>query len=461
MCFTAYATAGKGINLQYHVEGVGDVDFDGIYLDLPRNIITRREDSFDSEQALSKRSALFYRIAEIQYLFNAGELSPHDMERYMESCMGSPETKKATHPRVGKNIYTTRSVLTSIAGVLVQALGRVTRTKNKRPTLHVLLDPDILSMVHQVQLPADMVVPAVYEKIQELSTASSVTPPVNSEQWALMRQMQFIQESVVEMVRQGKHGYVEEFKDLWNAIRHETLVRPTATSVHERPENLRQYFITAPDTVSYPLHYAYQENDDFMNTVVIWDRAHPPRAYREISEASSGLTDIMTCPPIRDGFEKRGYATSWKNGNSIMSPYITRSVYQGAIGEQVVKIVFEDILGVELQHLHHSIFEKFDWCTQGGLYIDSKFWRHDAQLEFNPVERQKYLENTAQKLVQCGGAHALVIRTHPVSRAYPIMETDPGVPPSVTVVNRLLVYDVDGVRVDQEAIELLQELSEQ
>ncbi len=62
----------------------------------------------------------------------------------------------------------------------------------------------------------------------------------------------------------------------------------------------------------------------------------------------------------------------------MMIPIVYNNIYKGALGEKVGKFLLEQDGSLELLDLDEDEFEKFDYKTSNGVYIDFKIFGREV-----------------------------------------------------------------------------------
>ena len=96
-----------------------------------------------------------------------------------------------------------------------------------------------------------------------------------------------------------------------------------------------------------------------------------------INEGYTRLDVFMRVPCIRQFFEEKGYATSWREGDYIMQPSAVQQLYMGEVGEQAFLAILRSCAGVEMEKLPRQLWEHADFLY-GRLAFDVK--------NYNPTE---------------------------------------------------------------------------
>ena len=89
-----------------------------------------------------------------------------------------------------------------------------------------------------------------------------------------------------------------------------------------------------------------------------------------------------------------------------MSPALFNNIYKGALGEEVGRYLFKQVLNLELQEINNpEQFELFDYkLAETPIYVDFKNW-HETTV-FDSEEMLNKIERKAKK---CGCKCAIIV----------------------------------------------------
>lgn len=90
-----------------------------------------------------------------------------------------------------------------------------------------------------------------------------------------------------------------------------------------------------------------------------------------INESYTRLDVFMKVPCIRQFFEDKGFATSWREGDYIMQPSAVQQLYMGEVGEQGFLAILRTYAGIEMENLPRQLWEHADFLY-GNLAFDVK-----------------------------------------------------------------------------------------
>ena len=77
---------------------------------------------------------------------------------------------------------------------------------------------------------------------------------------------------------------------------------------------------------------------------------------------------------LKDLFIRNNWATNFEQAKLIISPPIFNNIYKGALGEVCGRHILERQLKIKLFELDAEEYERFDFKTANGVYVDFKFW---------------------------------------------------------------------------------------
>ncbi len=395
---TAYQTVGAGQNLQYPVpDGVQVVqvnsfsrdepkmkDFDAVYLDKPTNIIPALFEANDSEQ-LAK------------YLFNIGFLQAGD-EISVEDAKDSITSAFkhfAGNSKAPSGFMETDSVKIGAIRDIEQAIGRMCRTNCKSPCVYVMADSRIADFMTEdlskygkrfnrefLALYNSLHAVAVKKHRQHREAIDRASDRANNK---LSRLLSF----------QWHRGSMAE----WTNLRDRLLRTPTS-SENEGGDLVYNMFCHSEKPIN---RIAYREESDNGRIYATGDNLD-----REVSAEAARLPEILSIPGMLEHFESQGYATEFIPNNRIMCPRLFKNVYKGALGEVAGRFIFNN-WGIPLSNINDpDKFEKFDFVTAGGVYVDFKHWQ-GTPWDLRREKSEKTLDDIFSKLAEVGGTTAVIV----------------------------------------------------
>ncbi len=468
LAITSYGTSGVGINLQYEADDPDTIyihdlhgrdrsdklDWNGIYLDTPTNIVPTLKDAGLQDERMK---TLLSRLLSILYLQESGSLPWSDSKKLIEDSLARFEGAPAWKSK-GIRVTETYPVLLAVNAILIQALGRLERSARKKPELYVYLDAELRKALAAVSLPLGMI------PLHSWKTAHDEAVRLNNDEetrsidgakdsrWNL--QASYAMRRIDKWLYSAKvnGGWCDEDMRFWSDLREHCLRHPTASTSGDRSKDHSIFFF---DTSAFdPIgrtSYWYKQEEDYHEFSICFDRRPPSKDFAEVSADNADLHNLMSVPEIAAGFARRGFATAWEPGKSLMTPAVFNNIYKGAIGEAVLSIVLEDILGESNLPFDGRSFEAFDLSIKGGVFLDSKYWI--SQKPSDDIEA--YQRYCIDKLDRVDGRRVILVRTSLVDDRVPLLSKDSIDPDRIVIMPRLLVRSADGPGIDIKACEVL------
>lgn len=404
--FSSYPSAGTGQNLQYSImEGADEEnemqkDIDTIYLEKPTNIIVNVNASgFDDERWLSEEDLIKY-IYQAESLRNTGEVSPLKSKAMIKHAFKRFLKGDTTPNELRENEYATDSVTNHIVRTLVQAVGRICRTKDvKKPEVNIYVDEEIY---RQVSFDVMNGKPMNQEFRELIAHQPKPVAPAKNSSKELHRgaeRNERLRSRIRVLLDDSKFVWRQEAMESWKKCRKWILKHP----VVDQPVNsqLEVLYLYSSDDKLFSSFYYGDEAQEYPLSYLS-DEKHP----HIVSELESNLPFLMLIPPVKDYFEKHGYMTSWHDGKGVLNPVAFINLYKGALGEEAGRAILESS-GISLNEIADPAkFEKFDYClaSDPDIYIDFKNW-NSAQSSNEKQTREHILK----KLQQIGGKKAFII----------------------------------------------------
>lgn len=373
---TAYQTAGAGQNLHYLIPDAlkdkmvsingrpsrGEKDFDAIYLDKPTNLLVSLGDNLDVEDFTKY---LFHS----EYLQESSELSRSDARSCIRAAFRCYYTGHSVYAPSKINPYRTNSVILLCTKIIIQAIGRICRTNQKRKNIYVYADSRIADYIDDTVRENRLfnyefltLLDAIQNQKKEEVVYGS---PENKASLLSIRVNKYIHEMIEGI-------WTAIGIQQWQHLRLMTLKGPSL-SKEEILQNFvaRNYYVGLPQKAD---HYFYNQEGDYSNIQVGFSpSADLPFV---VSAQAARLDRLMTVPLLKSLFERNGWATDIKENDYMLSPALFQNVYKGAIGEVAGKCLFEEVLGIVLEDIADpNLFEKFDFKVPGApVFVDFKNW---------------------------------------------------------------------------------------
>ena len=390
--FSAYKTIGAGQNLQYKIpqkdkddnsiiplpgkRHEDEKDFDAIYLGDVTNIITNVNDC----QKIGLKELLQY-LFELKYLCENDEISPKELNLLVQSGFKAYSKKNdysASIPEIRKSASVRRKMTRDV----IQAVGRLCRTNNKKKSIYIYTNNALLTTldtrcvnIHLMnpelkrlfEYAADFVQSLPDEKISIENEANRKSERANSYIQGMLR-----------------HNWTVRSMQLWKDLRTCVLKYPTVSKeLAEKNSIIGDYYIQNYENKS---NYDYAQRQDFSHILVniFKDYSEFKKGldadYSEnignVSDDSARLQQFFLYKGMKDYFNQNLYATEFGHNDLIMSPALFNNIYKGALGEVAGRFVLEQELKYKLKDIDNpSNFEFFDYELIDGVYVDFKHWK--------------------------------------------------------------------------------------
>lgn len=394
---STYQTLGAGQNLQYEfdsdfeefIETINDTDyngnlkdFDAIFLDKPTNLFVNLNKIADEEQLLKF-------IYQVKCLEEVGYFDIDSAEREIKKGV------KIVYHASSQKIATPRShhIYMHTAKVILQAIGRICRTKNKRKNIFIsydcLMEQD-LSKVKQ-----DILVRPINIELRKLLESCEDS----NENY--MRSIDNINNSKVRKI----HGEIEnmrQFRTLsdiskWEELREIVLKYPFDNVDIHKEYDIYCHF---EDATNYYYCSKIKENEYNITGLV------PNRMV--INEDLARLEILMKIPEVKKYFITKGYATTLEKSNYILLPNVFNKIYLGALGECVGEFLVNRYLSNFNMKLNRITdlekYEKFDFMFANNNYVDFKHWTG-----YEDKDREKEVLRFIEKLDKINGKRGFII----------------------------------------------------
>ena len=442
---TTYATVGAGQNLQYDCPKGSDLveindhedeegaplkkDIDAIYLDEPTNIIPRVEK--DNWESLAKA------IFTIEFLMEHNEFSPRrafDMIRVAFLQCNGIEAKNR-HKMKDKE-----SIRMTYARIVIQAIGRMCRTKRKNKNIHIFADKN-LEKVFDFKIPLEEYgqlrnpeFDVLYNKLKfNYLESNESTDEVKPGNYAS------------ELAHRHIHGFLgvewnEAYKAKWIKLRQLVLKHPTIAEGEGGPLVNSLYL-----KLGKPANKVrYSEENDYGYVVI------SPNGSKVVSSEAARLEQMLALPNIRKLFEENGYATHFEENDRIMSPPLFNNIYKGALGEVVGKQILSD-WGINTEELGISNYERFDYKISDSAYVDFKNWAGPME-----KDRKSCLEEIFEKIRKLNGKRAYIINIISTGRNEKLLVREKS-EDGLEIVEVPFLFDSDMIRNKEAYSELCKE----
>lgn len=389
---STYKTIGMGKNIQYEIpESIKDSiildkegynnqkDFDGIYLSSPTYLVQYlNRESSDKYEDLSK--FLFQQ----EYLYHGKKIEYYQLKQNIENAFRTTFYGEQAH-------FTTRNEdwFLNNARVIIQAVGRICRCRNKNKNTYIFSDSDIIDRLKQVETTLrSRNLNKEFEALLDVQTRENDVKLIEAS--AINRAAYVTIRNAASQVRNSKANI-----DEWKSLRDYVLRNPTSDLILECWRGLYFHFDEKIDGYNYRLNRAKDFKRISFKNHFFNDQ--------EVSASDSELYQLLKYDEIKILFNKHNYAQTFKKNNYIMTPSLYNQVYKGALGEVIGKCVIEAKLGINLEEITDPHFYEFFDFKYKNIYFDFKDWNN---FDRDNIEYQKKIRD---KLHMINGVKCIVI----------------------------------------------------
>lgn len=392
---SVYQTIGAGQNLQYaipqnlsgHLASSneratrGEKDFDAIYLDKPTNIFVNLNENISDEDFVKY---LYY----VEFLQESAELSTQETRKHVKKAF---KTFLTGHPYWddAKSVYDIKSVVLMSTRTIIQAIGRICRTNQKRKKVYVFADYRIAESIDfDIDDGKRLLNPEFKSLLSHIKEQKKTYDCGN-----------FVDEASLLSVRVNKminnilrEDWTDSRMAQWKMLREFTLQFPTLSSSKESSSFIaHNTYVRLPK----PMSTIYYNQESDYNKVLVSFIKTKDYPY-EVSSSAAKLDLLMKNQKLQTFFDRKGWATSFPCNDFILSPPLFNNIYKGALGEMSGRFLLWDYLGLNLTEIDDpEIFELFDYKIENtDIYIDFKNWHERTR--FDNLEMLKKIHSKSE-----------------------------------------------------------------
>lgn len=422
---TSYATTGAGQNLQYEICEASDTinvapsvseksfntlmkDIDGVYLGNITYLLSYLNFDVD-ENALNKQ--ILYLLVEIEYLFSNGEITREYKNKIIDSLL---KIYASRQPRTleSSGLDNTLSVRLKATKLVIQAVGRITRTQNKTKSITLLISQQLLERISDEGLNLKTITPEMnailaYKKERKFKPMENIEVQRNRRNNLILNNANKYIDNLLTSIKNS-----EKAREDWGDLRIKLMREPTVDHLPEG--DLVDAYIEVPggkgNSYFYAIYktgetqkYYFGKTKDAVRALVS-NEIKPVEIY-EVSEEKARLSKILAYSGMKEYFLQQKFATEFEEKRYIVNPIFYQQILKGAYGEFAGRYIIETELGTQLKDLKtDTAFELFDYRDDQGNYYDFKNWHETSEASLD-VTRKK----TREKLYQVGGKRAWLI----------------------------------------------------
>ncbi|MBE7661461.1 hypothetical protein [Tenacibaculum finnmarkense] len=410
-----YQTMGAGQNLQYIAPNPSELinvrnetienwnkenktDINAIYLDKPTHLIQI------IDKNLNDKGFIKY-LFQLEFLVQVGKVSVSNLNTQVATAFkhllaSFNTTSKLNRPK-NDTLYKDENIKEHFAKYIIQALGRICRTNLKSTNIYIYADAKLDEMICDFDVEKDIVLNEFKALVQ--SSKHKKTKPTESEQIIL---------NLADLTNKNIHFRIKRFinpdwkwsenkKIEWEKLRDLCLSFPTISEKNVADSKLGKIldlYIKQPKPNN---NYSYSQEQDYKNIQVDFNNNSPFK----VSQESARLEELFEITGVKPFFESKKWATEFEVKDYILPPELFNNIYKGALGEQVVKFIFEKHLKIELEELPLEHYELFDFKIKNkNIYIDFKHWKEQTE-----ISSKEQLEKIQKKLNTVNGKKVLII----------------------------------------------------
>lgn len=403
---SAYQTIGAGQNLQYSIPETADpvhinsfpkrskMDFDAIYMDRPTNLIVNL-----GTPPVKENDFIKY-LFQLEFLVENGAMGARVFKSKLNQAFHryvGGEQKKID-PFEFFNLFDTAAYIRFANKVLIQATGRICRTNMKAKTIHVLADSSVRKCLQGFTLPESVIPVREYSALLEKAKEEGclVASQVEERQNRASAKSDQVAAEIQRLIRSP---WSKETMEMWKALRLQVLRFPVISEPERFEKNWAGIYL---DLGSPGTSYQYSQKGDYGETEIYF--GHTDKKTQEVSEISSRLRELMKIPGLLAHFRRNGLATEFTPGRLMLLPPIFNNIYKGALGEECGQFLLKEFLNISLLELGLEEFEKFDFKTAEGIYVDFKLWNDNYG-----ILADKVIPNILQKAQDCNAKRVFII----------------------------------------------------
>jgi hypothetical protein len=405
--FSAYNTIGAGQNLQYKIPetekpsiikvnnydyGHDDKDFDAIYVDKPTYVAVNI-----AEPAIEEKDVLKY-LFQVEFLQENGEISVAEAWqkiRYAFSKLGGYSVENCNF-----KISDSKSIINHSIRIVLQAIGRICRTHNKKKEIFVFFDRELRELLALAKHKFESILlnpefQALLDECENIKLEKE-----NEEKEFVNRAVLNSRRSFNYIESLRKYEWTKAKIENWKKLREMVLKHPyLEMGMEDRVSGLYTELPTPK------AGYCYIEESDYGKVAICFDL---DVSKKHVSAQDARLSTLLTIPGLRKHFEENGYKVidgdRFSNSRFMLTPPAFNNIYKGALGEVAGKYIFDNYVGIELSEMPDELFELFDYDAGNGVYIDFKHWGGSITERADDIKKK-----IIDKLEKCNGRRAIII----------------------------------------------------
>lgn len=419
---SSYQTIGAGQNLQYKIpEGenctnifdtgiVNDArlqmkDMDALYLGNITNLVAN---THDRENFGKKEMLEYFFISE--YLYQNDEISFATLNNLIKTGFKAYSGSVGSDNGADSEMRKTSSIALKATRDVIQAVGRISRTYNKKSNIFIFTTIELLNELVVDNVNTSLICPEMKEIIKYCGLIGKKYSP--EEETVLRRAERISSQGKNYIMRMLSRNWTPRSIYLWQQLRNIVLTYPTADKkIWDANNVIRDLYILDDSKTA---KYLFAQKGDFSDVIIDYgndkisfgkSKRCDGRNVSEVSDDEARLHNIVLYPEMKAHFEKNGWATRFEPREFMLSPVLFQNIYKGALGEAVGTFLFQKELGIEIHEIANpDYFEFFDYEIDSGIFIDFKHWKMNY-----PDDRETKKEEIRAKLNHIGGKKVYIV----------------------------------------------------
>lgn len=394
LVFMAYKSAQAGVNLQYEnpVQCKSTVqifsseyskndsrfamkDADGlVLLDITQKLFRLQTYDDELEPEINKKLKLETLLTKINELREYGIIGEIEKNFLIDAAISQEFNPIANN--IKDNINNHTIIASAILQVIMQAVGRLTRSFNKNKTINIMIDENTISKIYKLDETKYYILPEL-KAIMNLCKEQESSP--DSKQAQLERYNELISDTLNQTIIMLTHSsWAEDTYKEYIDMGEKYLTAPTSDV------DYNNLYIWFPDKGN---SYCYSQSHDFKQSHINMDGndkklkqrlknlCQPEPIINIVSDKSAKLHIFAKHPKIRKYFKEHNYPMTFEPKKFIMPPVCFNNIYKGRIGEIALRVVFQHDFNIPVFEITDlSKFEIFDFDLSNNIYADAKHW---------------------------------------------------------------------------------------
>ena len=385
---STYKTLALGKNLQYEFDG-DEKDLDGVYLDKVTYVMPSVEKY--NEDTLAE-----YLYA-LEYLKAEGLIKERKkFVKYISEGFKKYLTDKIILS-VDKDVISAKDSI--ICKLVIQAIGRICRTKNKFDNVHIIMHHKIKeALIRKKKMLEDRMIN--YELQEILKSLPDEEKSVILNQKYIVENYNNNKNANYQITYLSYNWWTDLKRTEWIHLRELVLKHPTTDYIDDINEI---YYCQFGEDIS---SYVYQEkrlSENKLELFNISESAIADKYSNKVNLTSSRFKEMLKSKYVYDYCVKNGYATEFKKNKYILNPATFQRIYKGAIGEIAAKAILESYGIIIKEIVDNKHFEKFDYYN-GQVFYDMKNWSEDFY-----KNKPEMIDKIAKKAEKVGAKRVVII----------------------------------------------------